>query len=99
MYHQVDVLIIEDEKDFLTLIKNKLKPKEISFHIINYAKDAIEYINQFDPSIIVLDLKLPYSQEDSVEKKENGKMVFEAIQNSKPLTPIVLMSQYQYTSF
>ncbi len=55
----LDVLIVEDDRKISTLYKRVLDGELFDVHIAESADDAITYIEDHSPQIIILDLELP----------------------------------------
>ncbi len=53
------VLIIEDERDMCLLLNVLLSGKEMELDHVNSLLDADEYLKREQPSVIILDNKLP----------------------------------------
>jgi len=54
------ILIIDDEKDFLTIVKMNLeKTDKYTVMTLSNAKDIISQIHAFKPEVILLDLLMP----------------------------------------
>lgn len=54
------ILIIDDEKDFLKVVKLNLEnTNEYEVFTLSCAKDIISHVNRFKPDLIILDLLMP----------------------------------------
>jgi len=53
------VLLVDDEPDERLLIRRELESAGMRVHECNSGKDALESLNQFTPSVILLDVKMP----------------------------------------
>ncbi|MDN3654428.1 response regulator [Ferruginibacter paludis] len=56
---QIDVLIIDDEKDICYLLGNLLRKKRLQSEYVNSLKDAASMLEKNEPEIIFLDNHLP----------------------------------------
>ncbi|MDB5278456.1 MAG: response regulator [Ferruginibacter sp.] len=56
---QIDVLIIDDEKDICYLLGNLLRKKRLQSEYVNSLKDAANMLEKNEPDIIFLDNHLP----------------------------------------
>jgi CheY-like chemotaxis protein len=53
------VLIVEDDKFFISLISKKLKEAELDVSFANNGKEAFEELAKGNPDLILLDIMLP----------------------------------------
>lgn len=53
------VLLVDDEIDFVTTLSNRLGMRGIKTDVVHDGQQALEYVAQKEPDVIVLDLKMP----------------------------------------
>jgi len=54
-----NVLIVDDEKDFLDLISQRLEARDVQVSTATSAKDALSMIDNTSYDAVVLDLQMP----------------------------------------
>ena len=57
--NQHKTLIIDDEKELCSILKNYFEGEGYAVHFSHVGKDGIAQINFFGPSIILLDMRMP----------------------------------------
>lgn len=80
-----DVLIIDDEQDIRDLVKDILEDEGYSTRTASDSISAFKAINDYLPSVIVLDIWLQGSELD-------GLGILEIIKKKFPLLPVIVMS-------
>lgn len=70
-----NILIVDDEKDFLDLCSIRLKKAGYEIYSAYSAEDAMRFLKKMSPELILLDLRLPGMQGDEFCKiiKNNVK--------------------------
>jgi DNA-binding response OmpR family regulator len=58
-----NILIVEDEKYFARLMAKILKEDRFNTVIANTVNQALNALNNFKPDLVLLDIKLPHSNE------------------------------------
>lgn len=53
------ILVIDDEPDFLELVKIRLEANDYQVKIVSTAKDVLADVHTFKPDLILLDLLMP----------------------------------------
>lgn len=53
------VLLVDDETDFVSALANRLGLRGISTDVVFDGPQALDYVEEHDPDVIVLDLKMP----------------------------------------
>ncbi len=94
MNRPVDILLVEDNPDDVTLTKEALRESNLSFrlHIASDGIEALDYLHDLSetpaPDLILLDLNLP---------KKDGKQVLQDIKADKRLRhiPVVVLTTSQ----
>jgi DNA-binding response OmpR family regulator len=64
-----NILIVDDEKDFLDLCSIRLKKAGYDIFSADSAEDAIHFLKKMIPDLILLDLRLPGMQGDEFCRK------------------------------
>nr|MBF0222455.1 response regulator [Desulfobulbaceae bacterium] len=65
IYRQVDfempskVLLVDDESEFVQVLSERLQARELGSHIVYDGQEALDIINDEQPEVMVLDLKMP----------------------------------------
>lgn len=78
------VMIVDDEKDMVTIISDFLEMSE--FKVVGYAYDGNEALSIFDailPDVVIVDYHLP---------KQSGSIVLSKIKKSHPNTVVIIIS-------
>jgi DNA-binding response OmpR family regulator len=81
-----NILIVDDEKDFLDLCSIRLKKAGYEIYSAESAEDAMHLLKKMSPDLILLDLRLPGMQGDefcrivktNVRTKKIGIILFSA---------------------
>ncbi|MGV9199046.1 MAG: response regulator [Promethearchaeia archaeon] len=55
----VDVLIIDDNPDYITLVSDIIKKKDLSFRATQSGRETLELLKNITPKLILLDIFLP----------------------------------------
>lgn len=53
------VLLVDDEIDFVTTLSNRLGMRGIEADVVHDGQEALDYVKDQAPDVIVLDLKMP----------------------------------------
>lgn len=53
------VLLVDDEIDFVTTLSNRLGMRGIKTDVVHDGQEALDYVKDEEPDVIVLDLKMP----------------------------------------
>lgn len=77
------ILIVDDEKDFVTALAERLTLRDYDVTTSFEGQDAIEKINQHNYDIVILDVKMPGT---------SGIDVLKEIKNIKPLTEVIMLT-------
>ena len=79
------ILIVDDEQTLVNMLKRILNKMDFQVAVANNGLQAVEQASQFDPDIILLDIKMPQMDGIQVLKKLRGMPRFAE-------TPIVVLS-------
>ncbi len=79
------ILIVEDEELLLDAFASALRKKNYEVEGISSGKQAIEYVKENKPDLIILDIKLP---------DMSGLQVLENIRKILPTAPIIMCTAY-----
>ncbi|MGR2767879.1 quorum-sensing sigma-54 dependent transcriptional regulator LuxO [Photobacterium ganghwense] len=82
---QRQVLMVEDTASVATLYKSYLNPLGVAVTIVGTGSDALAFIKDTVPDLILLDLRLP---------DMTGLEVLEAVKNDYPNVPVVIMTAH-----
>ncbi len=55
----IKVLLVDDEKDFVDTLAERLVERELKVDVVYDGKQALSYLTEKQPDVIVLDLKMP----------------------------------------
>ena len=68
------VLLVDDEEDFLVSLSERLQLRDVSPDTAASGEEALERIREVEPTIIVLDLKMPglHGLEDELTEHRIG---------------------------
>ncbi len=53
------VLLVDDEVDFATTLSKRLKLRGMGVDVVHDGEQAVEYVKEREPDVMVLDLKMP----------------------------------------
>lgn len=75
------IVAIDDEKEFISMLKDYFELREYKIDVASNAVDGIKLINTKNPDVIILDLKMPGISGDEVlkvvkSKKPDAKIIF-----------------------
>ncbi|MEW6079218.1 MAG: response regulator [Thermodesulfobacteriota bacterium] len=77
------VLIVDDEKDFLDLISERLKTRDMNVSTVTNARDAISLIDKESYDAVVLDLQMP---------EMDGLEALKRIKEKNPDVQVILLT-------
>ena len=77
------ILIVDDEQDFLETILKRLKARKIEVTGVNTGIKALEFVDNHDVDVIVLDVKMPGM--DGIE-------TLREIKKKKPLVEVIMLT-------
>ncbi len=78
------VLVVDDEKDFLETLVNRLKKRKIDTHGAKSGEDALKLIKNRPFDVVILDIKMPGGM-DGIEALREIKKI-------QPLTEVILLT-------
>ncbi|MDY7032176.1 MAG: response regulator [Thermodesulfobacteriota bacterium] len=82
--HYFNVLIVDDEEDFLETITNRLKKRDVDATGTRSGEEALEVLKEKTFDVVVLDIKMPGGM-DGIE-------VLKEIKKLYPLTEVILLT-------
>ncbi|MDY6854482.1 MAG: response regulator [Thermodesulfobacteriota bacterium] len=82
--HYFNVLIVDDEEDFLETITNRLKKRDVDAVGTRSGEEALEVLKGKPFDVVVLDIKMPGGM-DGIE-------VLKEIKKFYPLTEVILLT-------
>jgi DNA-binding NtrC family response regulator len=82
--HYFNVLIVDDEEDFLETIINRLKKRDIDATGTRSGEEALEVLKVKPFDVVVLDIKMPGGMD--------GIDVLKEIKKLYPLTEVILLT-------
>jgi len=77
------VLLVDDEKDFVDTLSERLKIRDLDVSVSYTGKDALEIIKNDDIDVIVLDVMMP---------EMTGSQALKIIKDIKPLTQVIMLT-------
>jgi DNA-binding response OmpR family regulator len=79
------VVVVEDDPDFLSLVRMMLRPDDIELVAVETGQSALRAIQEHQPDLVILDLMLP---------DMNGWEVFRAMraEAASAQTPVIILS-------
>ncbi len=80
---KIKVLLVDDEKDFVDTIAQRLELRDISVTTVYSGENAIEMSGKIDFSVIVLDVLMP---------EVSGIDALKKITKMKPNTPVIMLT-------
>lgn len=90
----MNILIIEDENDFVEEIKNKvsLLCREPIFTVAPFVEIACKYLNEEFFDLIFLDLKLPTAEQAMDSDPQHGRDLLDFTRSVAPGTPVCMLT-------
>ena len=82
----MDILVVDDDRDVLDVLKMFLESSGHSVAVAAKAKPALEMLEQKQPKLIFLDLRLP---------DQNGLDVLKTIKSKYPGIVVVMMTGFR----
>jgi DNA-binding NtrC family response regulator len=82
--HPFNVLIVDDEADFLETVVRRLEQRKISVTGVRSGEEALERLKEKDFSVIILDVKMPGGM-DGIE-------ALRAIKEMQPDAEVILLT-------
>lgn len=55
----IEVLLVDDEVDFVDTLADRLQMRDLKVDVVYDGKQAMKYLEEKQPDVIVLDLKMP----------------------------------------
>lgn len=80
---KIKVLIVDDEKEFVDTLAQRLELRDLSVTVVYSGKHAIEMSEKIDFDVIILDVLMP---------EITGIEALQEIKNNKPNTPVVMLT-------
>lgn len=75
----IKVLVVDDSRSDVAVIKNALKHSDLDYKIVNDSNDALSTAKEYQPDVILLDLMMP---------NVNGHEVLQAIRTDPATSQI-----------
>lgn len=82
------LLLVDDEEEVIQVIRKKINWEGLGFSVIGYANNgvkALEMIEEFQPDVVMTDIKMPYM---------DGMELCKRIRTEYPATKIVLFTGF-----
>lgn len=77
------VLMVDDEQDFLNTFLKRLRRRKVEVDAVTCGEDALEYMENNSPDIVILDVKMPGM---------DGITVLNKIKQKFPLVEVILLT-------
>ncbi len=77
------ILLVDDEKEFVQTLSERLKTRHIENEFVLSGEEALNFADQGDSDVIVLDLKMPGI---------DGYEVLKKVKQSKPNTEVIILT-------
>jgi len=77
------ILLVDDEKEFVQTLSERLKMREIESNYVFSGKDALDFVDQEDTDVMILDLKMPGI---------DGFEVLKKIKKTKPNIEVIILT-------
>lgn len=77
------VLMVDDEQDFLNTFQKRLRRRKVDVDAVTCGEDALEYMENNSPDIVILDVKMPGM---------DGITVLNKIKRKYPLVEVILLT-------
>jgi DNA-binding NtrC family response regulator len=82
--HYFSMLVVDDEKDFLETLVNRLRLRGVDAEGVNSAEEALKLIEEKPFDVVVMDIEMPGGM-DGIEALKEIKRV-------QPLTEVILLT-------
>ncbi|MGO9123114.1 MAG: sigma-54-dependent transcriptional regulator [Desulfomonilaceae bacterium] len=79
------VLLVDDEKDFVEVLAERLQNRGFEVRQAFNGEDAIDLLNQQDADVVILDVLMP---------GKDGVQTLSEIKQLKPLTEVIMLTGY-----
>src|SRR5208283_823268 len=79
------VLLVDDEKDFVEVLAERLQNRGFDVRQAFNGQDAINLLNQQDADVVILDVLMP---------GKDGVQTLSEIKQLKPLTEVIMLTGY-----
>ncbi len=79
------VLLVDDEIEFVNTLSNRLGMRGISTDVVYDGQQALDYVAEHEPDVIVLDLEMP---------KVHGMDVLRQLSKTHPDIQVVILTAY-----
>jgi len=79
------VLLVDDEKDFVEVLAERLQNRGFDVRQAFNGEDAIDLLNQQDADVVILDVLMP---------GKDGVQTLSEIKQLKPLTEVIMLTGY-----
>jgi two-component system response regulator CpxR len=79
------VLLVDDEKDFVEVLAERLQNRGFDVRQAFNGEDAINLLNQQDADVVILDVLMP---------GKDGVQTLSEIKQLKPLTEVIMLTGY-----
>lgn len=88
---EINLLIADDHPLFRIGVKQTLEQlNDVKIHEVENGNDALKIINEIDPEIAVLDLRMP---------EKTGLEILSELYNSELTTKVILLTMYKNTNY
>ncbi|MFP4517775.1 MAG: response regulator [Desulfovibrionales bacterium] len=77
------VLVVDDEQDFAATLSERLKMREMGAAVVSSGEEALELIEEDEPEVVILDLKMPGI---------DGEDVLRMIRKGHPRIQVIILS-------
>jgi len=77
------VLMVDDEQDFLNTFQKRLRRRKVDVDAVTCGEDALQYMENNSPDIVILDVKMPGM---------DGITVLNKIKQKFPLVEVILLT-------
>ena len=77
------ILVVDDEKDFLEGLSERLEMRDVKHDVATGGEEALKKFEEEEPSVMVLDLKMPGM--DGIE-------VLKKVKNAYPSTQVIILT-------
>ena len=79
------LLLVDDEKSFIDALAKRLKARDINVDAVYSGEDALSYLKEEEPDVMVLDLKMPGI---------HGMKVLKEIKNAYQKLQVIILTGY-----
>jgi len=56
---RIKVLVVDDEQDFLKLVKRRLGKRNVDVSVVSSGREALDFLSETQVDVVILDVRMP----------------------------------------